>query len=179
MADEKEARRACKVEICKAFKEPAKGEPIACNVTKTWLRGEILSRIVGGSYVWGYGHVQCRFKLALQREQLNNALKSDTGKVSLGPHTLSCDVDDKDASKGRAFNVKVTMEPTATFEKGKAVSADLGSLKSEGSTVAAAAVGSLVAVDKVSGLVSSAVSEEINKFIYVKCGEEGVSIAGK
>ncbi len=179
MADEKEARRTCKVEICKAFKSASTGGPIGCNVTKTWLRDEILGRIVGGSYVWGYGHVQCRFQLSLDRAQLNGALKNDAGKVSLGPHTLSCDVNDKDASKGRAFNVKVTMEPTATFEKGKAVKADLGSVKSEGSTVASAAVGSLIAVDKVSGLVSRAVSDEVNKFIYQKCGEEGVEIAAK
>ena len=179
MADEKAARRACKIEICKAFQSPTKGEPIGCNITKTWLRDDILGRIVGGSYVWGYGHVQCRFDLSLKREQLNGALKSDTGKVSLGPHTLSCDVNDKDDSKGKAFTVKVTMEPTATFEKGKAVEADLGSIKSEGSTVASAAVGSLLAVDKVSGLVSRAVSDEVNTFIYEKCSHEGVEIAAK
>ena len=57
MAEEKEARRACEVAICKSFAEPGSGAPVACSFTKTWRRTEILARIVGGSYVWGYGHV--------------------------------------------------------------------------------------------------------------------------
>jgi hypothetical protein len=60
MAEEKEARRACKVAICKAFAEPGSGAPVASSFTKTWRRAEILARIVGGSYVWGYGPVQDR-----------------------------------------------------------------------------------------------------------------------
>ena len=60
MAQEKQARRACKVEICTAFAKPAAGAPITCDVTQTWTQQEIVARIVGGSYVLGDGHVQCR-----------------------------------------------------------------------------------------------------------------------
>jgi hypothetical protein len=50
MAKEKEARRACKVDICTAFAKPDAGAPIACDVTKTWTQQEITEKIVGGSY---------------------------------------------------------------------------------------------------------------------------------
>ena len=108
MADEKAARRACRIEICKAFQNPTKGEPIGCNITKTWLRDDIVGRIVGGSYVWGYGHVQCRFELSLRREQLNGALKSDTGKVSLLLHTYGEHIN---------FTGRTEFDPDARTEK--------------------------------------------------------------
>ena len=41
MAKEKEDRKACKTEICKAFAAPSDGAPITCRVTKTWLGTDI------------------------------------------------------------------------------------------------------------------------------------------
>ena len=58
MAKEKEARRTCKIEICTAFAKPVAGSPITCEVTKTWPQPDITSKVVGGSYVWQYGHTQ-------------------------------------------------------------------------------------------------------------------------
>jgi hypothetical protein len=46
-------------------------------------------------------------------------------------------------------------------------------IKTEGSTVASAAVASPITVDKVSGFFSRAAVAEINKFLHEKCKEEG------
>jgi hypothetical protein len=168
MAKEKEARRACKVEICTAFAKPDAGAPIACDVTKTWTQQDITTRIVGGSYVWRYGQTQCTVKLALDRALIAKAMREVKTTVSFPEHTFICNVDDADPSKGRAFSVNATITPVITFENGQAKSVTLEPVKTEGSSVASAAVTSLIAVDKVSGLVSRAAVGEINAFLFEK-----------
>lgn len=179
MGKEKEARKACKIEICKAFATPAAGAPITCDVTKTWLRDEILSRIVGGSYVWGYGHTQCSLKLNLDRGEIAKAMSGDKATATFPAHGFVCNVEDRDASKGKAFDVKVSITPAVTFEKGEAKAVALEPVKTEGSAVASAAVTSVLAVDKVSGVVSRAAAAEINAFLFNKCREDGVEIASR
>jgi hypothetical protein len=179
MAKEKEARRACKLDICKAFAEPGAGAPIECDVTKTWLRDEILNRIVGGSYVWGYGHVQCTVKLKLDRAQIASFAGGAEAKAAFAEQVATCNVDDKDQTKGTAFTVKLSAAPVATFAKGDVTAVSVDGLKTEGSSVAAAAVTSIIAVDKVSGLVSKAAAAELNEFIYEKCKADGITVVRK
>ncbi len=176
MTKEKEARRACKIEICKAFARPAAGAPIGCHVTKTWLREEILARVTGGSYVWGYGNVQCSLKLDLDRGEIGKAFKGGGAELSFTEHRLTCNVESKDSSKGTGFSVKVALSPKIVFKDGKVTTVTMEPVKTEGSSLASAAVMSLMAVDKVSGAVSSAAAKEINEFLFSKCSVDGVKI---
>jgi hypothetical protein len=176
MAKEKEARRACKIETCTAFAKPATGTPITCDVTHTITQQEILARIMGGSYVWGYGHVQCNVRVSLDRALIVKAMTRAKETIALPEHTLICDVDDKDYVKGKAFSVKVMVTPVVTFEERRAKSAALEGVKAEGSTIALVAVASLMAFDKASGVLSRAVVAEINKFLFERCKDEGVEI---
>lgn len=177
MAKEKADRRACKVEICSAFAKPEGGPPITCDVTKTWLKRHIVKRIAGGSYVWPYGRLQCSVKLDLSREEIKKAASTPEAKLSLPAHTLTCNVNNADPAKGQAFSVKVSITPTAVFKNGAAESVSLEPVKTEGSTIASAAVTSIMAVDKISGVVSRAVAKEINTFLFQKCKADGVEIA--
>lgn len=179
MAKEKEARRACKVEICTAFAKPAAGAPITCEATKTWTRQDITTRVVGGSYIWRYGHMQCSVKLTLDRGAIAKAATEAKASVSFPEHSLVCVVDDSDPTKGQAFTVSVKITPVATFEGGQAKSVALEPVKTEGSTVASAAVTSMMAVDKATGLVSRAAAAEINSFLFERCKEDGVEITHK
>lgn len=179
MDKEKEARRACKVEICNAFAKPATGTPITCDVTKTWTQQEITTRIVGGSYVWRYGHTQCNVKLALDRELIAKAMKEAKTTIAFPEHAFVCNVDDADPAKGKAFSVTVSATPAIVFENGQAKAVKLEPVKAEGSTVASAAVASLMAVEKVSGLLSRSVVSEINTFLYKSCKEIGATIVRK
>jgi len=179
MAKEKEARKACKVEICTAFAKPGAGGPITCEVTKTWTRPEITGKVVGGSYVWQYGHTQCTVKLSLDRSLIAQAIAEAKVTVKFPEHTFVCNVDDKDPTKGKAFTVTLRFTPAVTFENGEAKSVALEPVKTEGSAVASAAATSLMAVDKVSGVVSRAATGEINDFLYSKCKDDGVEISRK
>jgi len=177
MDAEKTARRACKIEICKAFAEPQPdGEPITCDVTKTWLKDEITNRVTGGSWVWGYGHMQCSMTLNLDRGTIAKAASGSEVTAAFPEHTLNCNVNDADPEKGQAFSVKVSLTPAAKFNKGEAQSVTLEPISTEGSNVASAAVGAMMAADQVSGFVSSAVAGEINAFLYTKCPDDGVVV---
>jgi len=177
MAKEKEGRRACKVEICSAFAKPTSGAPITCDVTKTWLRQDITAKILGGSYVWHYGHMQCSVGVHLDRNAIKNAATQTKTTVSFPQHAFTCLVDDKDPAKGEAFKVKVTVAPVVTFENGQAKSVAFGPVKTEGSRMASAAVTSIMAVDKASGFISRTAASEINNFLFEHCKEEGIEIA--
>ena len=179
MAKEKEARRACKVEICSAFAKPAPGAPITCEATKTWTQQEITAKIVGGSYLWLYGHTQCSVKLTLDRGAIAKAVTEAKTTVSFPEHSFICLVDDKDPTKGQAFSVSVKMTPAVTFENGQAKSVAVEPVKTEGSTVASAAVTSMMLVDKASGVISRAAAAEINSFLFDHCKDEGVEIVRK
>jgi hypothetical protein len=52
---EKEARKACKIEICDvlATNDPA-GPDISCDITKTW-REAAITKILGGKFDWPWG----------------------------------------------------------------------------------------------------------------------------
>jgi hypothetical protein len=179
MAKEKEGRQVCKIAICSAFAKPSAGATIACDAVKTWTQQDITRRIVGGSYLWPYGHTQCTIKLALDRGLIAKAMSEAKTTVSFPEHALTCNVDDPDPSKGKAFTVTVTVSPTIVFENGQAKSVAFGPVKTEGSAVASAAVTSLTAVDKVSGFISKTLTSEVNEFLYERCKEDGVEIARK
>jgi len=180
MANEKAARRACKIEICKAFANPQPdGDPITCTVTKTWLKHEILGRVTGGSYVYGYGHAQCTLDLNLSRAEIAKARAADKATAEFAPHEVNCNVTKKDPAEGEAFTVTVALTPKVTFEEGKATAVEIEPVKTEGSTIASAAVTSAMAADSVSGIVSGALAGEVNAFLFEKCKADGVEIAAR
>lgn len=176
MDGEKAARRACKIEICKAFAERQTSGTISCDVTKTWLRREIVGRIVGGDYVWPYGHMQCTLALNLDKAEIAKARTTGTASVGFPAHELVCNVSDQDPAKGQAFSVKASVTPRASFEGGEAKSVELEPVKTEGSQLASAAVGALMAADQLTGMVSGAAAAEINAFLYSKCAADGVEV---
>jgi hypothetical protein len=96
--------------------------------------------------------------------------------VKFQEHTFVCNIDSKDGEKGKAFTVSLSFTPSISFENGRAKSVMLDGVKTEGSSLASAAVSSLMAVDKVSGVVSRAATNEINDFLYSKCKEDGVEV---
>jgi hypothetical protein len=177
MAKEKEARHACKVEICSAFAKPGNGAPITCAVTKTWLQKDITAKVLGGSYVWHYGHMQCSVSINLDRVAIKSAATEPKATASFSEHAFTCVVDDKDPSKGQAFTVSIKVTPVIAFENGQAKSLALAPVKTEGSAMASAAVTSIMAVDKASGFVSRTATAEINAFLFDHCKAEGIEIA--
>src|SRR3954451_9096899 len=68
---EKEARKACKIDVCSAFhSRDTTGGNVACHVVKSW-RQEALVKLVSKLKVrWPYGSVHCFTDLSLRRADL-------------------------------------------------------------------------------------------------------------
>ncbi len=103
MAKEKEARKACKTEICKAFAEPSDGAAIACTVTKTWLGSEIQARFLGDRLTWPWGLAQCSAAIELDRGAIKEAAEKPSATLTLKKHDITCKLDAKDPKEGTAL----------------------------------------------------------------------------
>ena len=102
MAAEKEARKQCKIDICKVFAtRSAEGGPIACDVTKTFLEGDISQRILSGRIGWPWGNAQCATHIELDRAELAKTLAQPEATIKLKAHELKCTVDNQKNGAGR------------------------------------------------------------------------------
>jgi hypothetical protein len=179
MEQEKSARRACKIDICKAFAAPADGAPISCGVTRTWLANEIQTGILGDRLSWPWGHAQCTTTIDLDRKAIATAANNPAASIKLKKHNLSCTLDNKDAKDGTAYNLKISIEPTVTFEKGQATKVEMGWGEIEAPVLVKTALWSSIAVDRGFNVLSSGAVKEINDFLFEKCKFDGVEIAKK
>ncbi len=178
MAKEKDARKACKIEICQAFATPAAGAPITCTVTKTWLAAQIQTRILGDRLTWPWGHAQCTTAIELDRAQIMQAASQPSATLKLKKHNIACQLESKD-EKEAAYEVKLSIEPTVTFEAGKAVKVNMGWGQIEAPILAKTAIWSATAVDANFSVIANGVAREINTFLYESCKEVGVEIAAR
>lgn len=176
MAKEKEDRKACKTEICKAFAQPADGAPIICSVVKTWPASEIQSGFLGDKLTWPWGHAQCSSTIELDRAAIKEAASQPKAQIKLKKQNISCKLDSADAKEGVAYEVKLSIEPVVTFEAGKATKADMGWGSIEAPLLAKTAIWPVTAVDANFGVLSNGVVRQINGFLFEKCKEVGVEI---
>jgi hypothetical protein len=176
MAKEKEDRKACKTEICKAFAQPADGAPISCSVVKTWLASEIQTGFLGDKLTWPWGHAQCSANIELDRAAIKEAASQPKAQIKLKKQNITCKLDSADEKEGAAYEVKLSIEPTVTFEGGKATKADMGWGSIEAPVLAKTAIWPVTAVDANFGVLSNGIVRQINGFLFDKCKEVGVEI---
>jgi hypothetical protein len=176
IAKEKEDRKACKTEICKAFAQPGDGPAITCSVTKTWLAAEIQAGFLGDKLTWPWGHAQCSAAIELDRHAIAEAAQKPSATLKLKQHSIACKLDHKDPKEGAFYDLSLTIEPTVTFENGKAVKAEMGWGKIEAPVLAKSAIWSATAVDSTFSVIANGVVKEINAFLTGKCKEVGIEI---
>jgi hypothetical protein len=176
IAKEKEDRKACKTDICNAFAQPSDGGPIACSVTKTWLASEIQTNILRDKLTWPWGHARCSSDIDLERTAIKAAATQPKSTIKLKRHNIACKLDSKDPKEGTAYDLKLSIEPTVTFEGGKAVKVDMGWGTIEAPILAKSAIWSATAVDSNFSVISNNIVTEINNFLFGKCKEIGVEI---
>jgi hypothetical protein len=176
IAKEKEDRKACKIEICKAFASPSEGAPITCVVTKTWLASDIQAGFLRDKLSWPWGHAQCVANIELDRKLIKEAALQPSATIKLNKHNISCKLDSKDPKEGTAYDLKLSIEPTVTFQGGKAIKADMGWGSIEAPILAKSAIWSATTVDANFSVISSGVVNQINNFLGEKCKEVGVEI---
>lgn len=166
---ERDARKACKADICSAFRnKKAEGADVSCPIIKSW-RKEALSKLVSKLKVsWPYGPVHCSTTVKLKRADLVKGMTDDKYETKLEKHAVACTVDlEKDA----ATEIKFDFSPTVTFEKGKATYAKINWGKIEAPALIKSALWTATAADNTVNILSSTLVDDINGFIDKQCDE--------
>jgi hypothetical protein len=174
---ERDARKACKVDICAAFRtKKADGPDVSCPVIKSW-RKEALSKLVGKLKVsWPYGPVHCSTTVKLKRADLVKGMTDDKYETKLDKHEVACTVD---REKDVATEIKFDFSPSVTFEKGKATKAKINWGKIEAPAVIKGGLWTATAADNTVNILSSTLVEDINMFITKQCDEVKAEWEGK
>lgn len=166
---EKDARKACKVDICAAFRNPAaRGSDISCAVMKSWRKEQLVKMVAKMKVTWPYGPVRCTSQVQLKRDDLVKAVTQDKHTAQLGKHAVSCSLD---SEKADAKEIKFEFSPKVAFEKGKAVSAKMNWGKIEAPALIKSAMWTATAADNTVNMLSGTLIEDINDFIGSKCDE--------
>ena len=166
---ERDARKACKIEICAAFRnKKTEGADISCPVIKSW-RKEALNKLVGRLKVsWPYGKIHCSSTVKLNRADLVKAMTEDKFQSQMSKHEVACTVErEKDAPS----EIKFDFSPAVTFEKGKATKAKINWGKIEAPPLIKSALWTATAADNTVNILSSTLVEDINDFIDKRCDE--------
>lgn len=174
---EKEARKACKIAICSAFhnRKPDGGD-VTCSVLKSWRKSQLNEMTSKAKVSWPWGRVICNADIKLKREMLTKAMTEPTYNAQLDNHQVVCQVERENAEKAE---IKFNFAPKVTFEKGKAVKAQLGWGKIEAPSLVKGAMWTATATDNTFNVLQGTIVEDINAFIGPKCDEVKADWAGK
>ena len=73
---------------------------------------------------WKWGHAQCEAEVKLDRSVVAKVLAEPKLELKVGKHKVMCNLEQEDGKETHKINF--TIDPTVTFENGKAVKAVLG-----------------------------------------------------
>ena len=166
--NEKDLRKACKVDLCSAFhvRKPADGQ-VSCGVLKTWRKEQLTKMVSKGGISWPWGNAKCTADLKFKRADLIKAMADDAYDLQLEKHDIKCELD-RETDK---YEIKMEIAPKVQFKQGKAVKAQMNWGKIEAPVLAKSVLWSATAADNTFGALQSTVVEDINDFIGAKCLE--------
>lgn len=170
MDNESKAREACKKSICESVRtKKAEGAPLACKVTKTWAAPDLKNKILKGRMEWRWGHAQCDAEVKLDRALVARIAAEPKLELKVGRHKVACNLEQEDGKE--THKISFSIDPTVTFENGKATKAVLGWKDVDGTTLAKSALWSASALDNTFNVLQGAVVEQINAFFTTGCDE--------
>ena len=170
LVKEGDAREACKKLICEtARSKRVEGDPLTCKVVKTWPAQDLKDKILKAKLEWKWGHAQCEAEVKLDRSLIAKVMTEPKLEIKVGKHKVACNLEQEDGKDSHKLNF--TIDPTVTFENGKAVKAALAWSDVDGSTLAKSAFWSATAVDNTFNVLQGVVVEQINEFFGPKCDE--------
>jgi len=173
---EKEARKACKVEICGILesKDP-NGADVSCDIVKTWREKDI-GTMLGGRFDWPWGKAVCESKLELRRADLARAMSDQSYDVALGPQKVLCTLGQK--GDAEPYRVEISIAPKVSFEKGKAVRASLNWGEASAPMLAYALIYAGTGLDNSTNVLGPHVVRMVNEFTGKKCAEVKKELSG-
>lgn len=166
---ERDARKSCKVEICKGFRNPAglSGD-VSCSILKSWRKTQLDKMVSKAKVSWPWGAVRCNSDIKLSRADLAKAMSEAKYDLKLAPHHVACTID---REKKDDAQIDIDFTPTVSFENGKAVKAKINWGKVEAPTLVKGAMWTATATDNTFNVLQSTLIEDINDFISKKCDE--------
>jgi hypothetical protein len=165
---EKDARRACKIDLCRAFHSKDAGADIACHVVKSWRKEQLMKLVSKVKVTWPYEGAHCNMDLNVKRADLIKAMSEPKVQIQFAKHTVTCSIaNDKKGSTDFSFE----LAPKVTFEKGQAVKAEADWGKIEAPTLIKSALWTATAADNTVNILSSSIVDEVNTFITKRCDE--------
>ena len=130
---------------------------------------DLKDKILKGKMDWKWGHAQCEADVKLDRSLVAKVMSEPKLEIKVGKHKVACNLEQEDGKE--TYKVSFSIDPTVTFENGKATKAVLGWSDVEGSTLAKSALWSATAVDNTLNVLQGTVVEQINDFFGPKCDE--------
>ena len=173
---EKEARKACKIEICDiiATREPL-GDDIACDIKKTWRAGGI-TKMLGDQINWPWGKAVCQSKLSLERSALAEAMRASRAEIEMPKETVSCALHQQGAEP---YVIEVELSPKVAFEDGKATEAtvDWGDVSAPMMIYPLLYAGT--GIDNSANVLGPEVVKMVNAFVQKGCPEVKDELPGR
>ncbi len=172
---QKAARETCKIEICDIIEtRERQGPDVACDIGWTWRTDEIVEALAG-RIDWVWGEVACQSDLRLERAALAKAMRAPRSTVATTPHMVRCSLQ----QDGEAYVVEIELEPTLTFENGKATQAKVnwGDLSAPAAIypVLYAATG----LDNTTNFLGPELVHQVNKFVRKDCAAVRDQLPGR
>jgi hypothetical protein len=165
---EGKTREACKKSICGiAQAKKADGTPLTCKVLITWPAKDLKEKILKGKMDWKWGDAQCESDIKLDSGLIAKVGAEPNLELKVGKQKVSCNLEQDDGKE--THKLTFSIDPTVTFENGKAKKAVLSWSDVDGSTLAKTALWSATAVDNTFNVLQSVVVEQINEFFGPKC----------
>jgi hypothetical protein len=165
---EKEARKACKVDICRALHTKDASGEIACHVIKSWRKEQLAKLVSKLKVTWPYDGAQCSMELSVKRDDLARAMTEPKVEIEFQKHTVMCTIA---SEKKGATEFKFDLTPKVTFENGKATKAHANWGKVEAPTLIKSAMWTATAADNTVNLLSGTIVDEVNDFVSKRCDE--------
>ena len=170
LAKEKEARKACKVDICSILRNhKAEGPDIGCHVVQTWPKKALDEMLIKTHVGWPYSHVHCQTDVNLKRATLVSAVTQPTFEATFDSHTLDCEIERGPGIENYKF--KVSLAPKVTFENGKATKAELHWGEVDAPLLAKGVIWPITGLDNKTGVLSGEFVSMVNQFLDKKCDE--------
>lgn len=164
---EREGRKACKIQICAAFRMKKPGDDITCDVVKTWRKSRLDKYMSKARVSWPWGKVQCTSKITIKRQGILDAMTKPAFDFQLDEHQVACTV----ARDSGPSKLSFSFRPKVRFENGKAVKSVLNWGKVEAPTLIKGVMWTAKTTDNTFNVLQSSVVEDINEFISVRCDE--------
>lgn len=174
---EREARKACKVQICAAFHaHKPEASDVRCSVLKSWRKEQLSKMLEKAKVSWPWGRVKCTTDVKLKGDMFAKAMTGDRHEAKLDTHKVACEVE---REKSEPARISFEFTPEVTFEKGKAVKAALNWGKIEAPALIKGAMWTATATDNTFHVLQSTLVEDVNDFIGPKCDEVKSEWSGK